>query len=132
MSIAAPPEPNTVGLSPAGKVAVQRLIDGKIFLRQIDVYRFAIALGLAHGGYEGGIPKGDTMFNIGTLDPDGSLRTAVELLRGERDEPVLRSAERYAEWGVREMDRAYAGGSIRFSSWLAEAAESARERPEQG
>jgi hypothetical protein len=116
-------EPTTIGLSPSGKAAAARLIDAKVFLRQIDAYRFAIALGLAHGGYDAVNTSRETMFNIGTLDPDGSLRIAVDLLRDELDEPVYRSAERYAEWGFREMDRALSSGSIKFGAWLKEVAD---------
>jgi hypothetical protein len=116
-------EPTTLGLSLTGKAAAQRLIDEKVFLRQIDAYRFAIALGLAHGGYDTANLSRETMFNVGTLDPDGSLRTAVDLLRDALDEPVYRSAERYAEWGFREMNRVLSSGTIKFGIWLTEVAE---------
>jgi len=116
-------EPSTIGLSEEGRQTLLKLDEAKIFPRMLDAYRFAIALGLAHGGFDDGDTQRRTIFNVGSLDPDGSLRTAVEMLRADLDEPVYRSMERYAEWGAAEMNKAFAGGGIAFSVWLDEALE---------
>lgn len=118
-------EPRTVGLSSEAHQLLKGLKRDKDdpgshapFAEMADAYRFAISLALAHGAIA---PKGtattQTFLNVGSLDPDGTVKIAIEALRREEDaeEPVYRTAERLAEWGVRELAGRAAGGSVRFS-----------------
>ena len=96
----------TVGLSKAGRGRIQRLKENGHFAEQVDAYRFAVALALAAGA-EPSEPVGErvTMFNVGTLDPDGRVATAVSTLAETDGEDPYRVAERLAEWGAAELER---------------------------
>jgi hypothetical protein len=114
-------EPTTVGISNSGLSVLRALETSGVFHRVLDGYRFAVGLGIAHGGFEAGDFSRVTVFNVGTLDPDRTLFVAVGALRSMADEPVYRSLERYAEWGARELGRLHSGGDIEFGELLREA-----------
>lgn len=115
-------EPITIGLSSSTHGKLQRLKEDGVFAEMADGYRFAIALALAHGV---AVPQlganRNTIFNVGSLDPDKSIYHAVSALRADTDEPVYRTAERLAEWGVEEMHRREANGQISLAEILDEA-----------
>ena len=106
MSAQSEGEPITIGLSQTAHGKLQRLKEDGYFAEMADGYRFAVALALAHGV---SVPRlgGSrvTIFNVGSLDPDRSVHIAVSALREEVDEPVYRTVERLAEWGVDELYR---------------------------
>jgi hypothetical protein len=116
-------EPITIGLSHAAHGKLQRLKEDGHFTEMTDGYRFAIALAIAHGV---SVPKlggsRTTIFNVGSLDPDRSIHLAVSALREDSDEPVYRTAERLAEWGVEELfRRVEEQGRLSVAEILAEA-----------
>jgi len=112
-------EPTTIGLSDSAHIKLKRLKEDGYFGDMIDAYRFAIALALSRGSIsEKGTRK--TVFNVGTLDPDKSLYYAINALREDKDEPVYRTAERLAEWGIEEMFRLAEEGNLILSDLLAE------------
>jgi hypothetical protein len=113
-------EPTTVGLTEGGRDRLARLKEEGYFAEMADGYRFAIALALAHNGISEHATR-RTIFNVGTLDPDGAIATAIRLIRDPDDEPVYAVAERLAEWGVDEMYAAVANGRLSFPELLAEA-----------
>lgn len=114
-------EPVTVGLSDTAHAHLVSLEREGFFSRMADAYRFAIALGISHEAMDNREFSRRTIFNVGSLDPDRSLYVAVSALRIRTDEPVYRTAERYAEWGVEEIVRLRAGGDIEFGALLREA-----------
>lgn len=114
-------EPVTVGLSASAHVHLSALESGGFFIRMTDAYRFAIALGLSHESFDTSERNRRTIFNVGTLDPDRSIYSAVAALRTRDDEPVYRTAERYAEWGVEELIRLRESGEIDFGALLKDA-----------
>lgn len=114
-------EPVTVGLSESAHAHLVELENDGYFGRMSDAYRFAIALGICHDAWDETDRKRRTIFNVGTLDPDRSIFEAVSALRTSFDEPVYRTAERYAEWGVEELVRLRASGEIEFGPLLKEA-----------
>lgn len=114
-------EPTTIGLSESAKLKLQRLKEDGHFDEMADGYRFAIALALAHGGITDALSSRQTIYNVGTLDPDHSIHLAVSILREPSDEPVYRTAERLAEWGVEELFRRSESGQLSFAEILDEA-----------
>ena len=114
-------EPTTVGLSANAHATLKTLEAAGVFHRLVDAYRFAASLGLAHGAYDTGNTGRVTIFNVGTVDPDRTLFEAVAALRANLDEPVYRTFERYAEWGVKELGRLHSGGEIDLGPLLKEA-----------
>ena len=119
----------TVGLTKSGRDKLRRLKENGHFSEMTDAYRFAVALALAHG--IDSVPvTGEriTIFNVGSLDPDGSLYAAVQLLADVGNESVYRVAEQLAEWGVNELDRLSSDGAqIPFGELLASAQQLAEE-----
>jgi hypothetical protein len=100
------------------------------FSEMADGYRFAIALAIAHGAIAPPPVGGrQTIFNLGTLDQDGTITAAVRALRERSDEPVHRTLERLAEWGVEELYRRVEEGHLSFAEILAEAEGLTGERP---
>jgi hypothetical protein len=69
-----------------------------------DAYRLATAIALAEQ-----LPPADasasrtTYLNIGSLDPDGSLRNAVLRIRDDHDDRPVALIERLAEAGVARL-----------------------------
>lgn len=119
-------EPTTIGLSGRAHQKLQQLKEDGHFEDMQDAYRFAIALALAHGAEtipEQEISNRTTIFNVGTIDPDGSLHFAVRTLAEVRGDSVYRTAENLAEWGVNELDQMASSGRIPFGRLLAEAEE---------
>lgn len=101
-----PESARTVGLTKTGRGRIQRLKENGHFAEQVDAYRFALALALAAGvNPEPASGERVTMFNVGTLDPDGRIAIAVTSLADSDGEDPYRVAERLAEWGVAELER---------------------------
>ena len=122
MSIA---EPTTIGLSDSAHEKLKWLREEQHFRDLLDGYRFAIGLALAQGVEPPDIEKRTTIFNVGTVDPDQSLKLSIKALMGDRVEKtsVYRMAERLAEWGINELASQAKVGSIDFVSLLVQAGE---------
>jgi Arc/MetJ-type ribon-helix-helix transcriptional regulator len=115
-------EPTTVGLSEGAHSKLQKLKESGHFSEMVEAYRFAIAFALSRGEISGRI-KTKTIFNVGTLDPEQELYVAIGALRESEEEPVYRTAERLAEWGVEELYRRVGKGEISIEELLMEAGE---------
>lgn len=122
MSIA---EPTTIGLSEGAHEKLKRLQEEQHFRELLDGYRFAVGLALAQGVEPPEIQKRTTIFNVGTVDPDQSLKRSIEALMGDRvrDTSIYKMAERLAEWGVNELASQAETGSIDFAGLLDQAGE---------
>ena len=98
-------EPTTIGLSEQSHRNLKRLLEEKFFRELLDGYRFAIALALAQGVEPEEIKKRVTIFNVGTLDPDQSIKLSIKALKGKivQDTSIYKMAEGLAEWGVNEL-----------------------------
>ena len=116
-------EPTTIGLSESAHEKLKWLQEEQHFRELLDGYRFAIGLALAQGVEPPDIQKRTTIFNIGTVDPDQSLKRSIEALMGDRvsDVAVYKIAERLAEWGVNELASQAQSGSIDFVGLLEQA-----------
>ena len=116
-------EPTTIGLSEEAHEKLKWLQEEQHFRELLDGYRFAIGLALAQGAEPPESQKRTTIFNVGTVDPDQSLKRSIEALMGDRvrGTPVYKMAERLAEWGVNELASQAKAGSIDFVSLLDQA-----------
>ena len=86
--------------------------DVKPFSDMLDAIRFAITLGIYLFAEK--VPPliekpSRTLFNMGSLDPNGTLRKAIEVLSPSmlEQESLSRLLRRYAEVGLIEMQRLY-------------------------
>jgi Arc/MetJ-type ribon-helix-helix transcriptional regulator len=109
-----------VGLSREAHSKMVRLKESGYFNEMADAYRFAVALALAHGGATTDFTERQNFLNVGSLDRDGSLHTAVALLRQPSTENVYRTVERLATWGIEELDRRSQHGTLSFTEILNE------------
>lgn len=121
------PDLITVGLSEAANDKLDELKELGYFAEKIDGYRFAVSLAIAQGVVPAEINKRTTFLNVGSLDPDQTLRRAVEALMPSQLEEttVYRLIERLADWGVSELHAQAKAGDIDFAKILSAAAERA-------
>ena len=120
-------EPTTIGLSQGAHNKLKWLQEEKYFRDLLDGYRFAIGLALAQGidPPEPEIRKRTTIFNVGTVDPDQSLKRCLQVVMGDRIQgvPIYKIAERLAEWGVNELESQARSGGIDFVALLDQVSE---------
>ena len=114
------PEPTTIGLSESTREKLRWLQEKEYFRDLLDGYRFAIGLALAQEVEPPDVQNRTTIFNIGTFDPDQSLKRSIEALMGDRvrEIAVYKMAERLAEWGVNELASQAEAGGIDFVKLL--------------
>lgn len=118
-------EPTTIGLSEDAHEKLKWLQEEQHFRELLDGYRFSIGLALAQGVEPPEVLKRTTIFNVGTVDPDQSLKRSIEALMGDRvsGTPIYKMAERLAEWGVNELASQAIAGNIDFVGLLEQAGE---------
>jgi hypothetical protein len=114
------PDLINIGLSEAGNDKLDRLKEMGYFAEKMDGYRFAVSLALAQGVIPPDITKRTTFLNVGSLDPDQTLRRAVEALLNDQMKGTTpyRLVERLADWGVTELFRQAEQGDIDFGGIL--------------
>jgi hypothetical protein len=111
-------ELTTVGVSETANDKLDELKELGYFAEKIDGYRFAVSLALAQGVIPPEIIKRSPFLNIGSLDPDQTLRRAVETLMSDQlsETTVYRFIERLADWGVCELHAQAKTGDINFNA----------------
>ncbi len=116
------PEIVTIGLSESGNDKLNELKDEGIFAEKMDGFRFAVALALAQGVIPEEISKRSPFLNIGSLDPNHTLKHAVETLMPTQlqDTTPYRMIERLAEWGVNDLYAQHQNGGIDFAGLFAQ------------
>ena len=100
-------EPNTIGLTADAHSHLKELQASGTFAEMADAYRLAVALALAANIKPNSLPIGktSTIFNVGTLDPDRLLYTAVAALGGDDSMAIYEQIEKLAEWGVEMLHK---------------------------
>jgi hypothetical protein len=68
----------TVGLTNESHEILKQLKKDGIFKEMVDGYRFGIALAIAYGNIAPEDIKTNTIFNIGTLDPDDKIQMLLK------------------------------------------------------
>ena len=112
-----------VGLSGAVDEMLAELKEMGIFADKIDGYRFGVSLAISRGAVAGDLTKRANLYNVGSLDPDQSLRRAVESLMPSALENTTpyRLIERLADWGVAELYAQAKAGEIDFVALMDQA-----------
>jgi len=115
-----------VGLSIRMHPHLEALKNDGFFSEMRDAYRFAIAVAIVKGGIPPEIQsKRQNIFATPTVDPDGSLATAIRTLLPCDEIPPYRWAERLAEVGVEILSAKSAQGKLDIGAMLLEAEMSA-------
>ena len=105
----------TVGLTTESHSNIQRLKDEGVFADMLDAYRFAIGLAIKRGLIASEGIKTSTIFNVGSLDRDGTIKDLVSTLFVEAESRPYAFTERLAEAGIRELMQLYNSGQLRFA-----------------
>lgn len=113
-------ELTTIGASESAHEKLKWLQEEQYIRELLDGYRFAIALALAQGVEPPEIQKRTTIFNVGTVDPDQSIKLSIKALMGDRvqDAGVYKMAERLADWGINELASQAQSGKLDFVKLL--------------
>ena len=77
----------TIGITSANERTLDALIQAGNFGAELDAAKFAMAHAISRGVEPGSIEGANTKWNVGTVDPNGSLRALVESLYGDATEP---------------------------------------------
>jgi hypothetical protein len=106
-------EPTNIGVAEETHPKLKQLQDDGHFRQMADAYRFAIGLALAQGIVPPPITS-RTVYGVGSIDPDQSIKTMIQALMAEhlKDVPVYVMAERLADWGINELHAQAAHGEI--------------------
>lgn len=112
-------EPKTIGLTSGTKEKLKRLMDDRYFHEMQDGYKFAVGLALSCNAIEKNMTNSGTMYGTGDLDQNNDIYETVKALRpADCDEPIYKTVERLAEWGVKELYEKAQNDEIDFSKLL--------------
>jgi hypothetical protein len=100
-------EPTTISLTHKAKNMLSEFKEQGIFDEMLDGFKLAISYALLHGqAYTFTNESKETYVNAGT-DTNKEIYNIVKALRTDDSEPVYKTAERLAEWGIRELYHIY-------------------------
>src|SRR3984957_10595704 len=77
----------TIGLTLEGRSVMERIMDKGFFRDQKDAAMFAMAYAIRQGVHPGNAEGTNTIWNVGSLDPDGEVRTLIGNLFPETSTP---------------------------------------------
>lgn len=92
----------TVGITKANATALAELVTAGRFASELDAAKFAMAYAVKFGITRGNTEGAETKWNVGSIDPDGSVRSLVEALCPEASEPY-RLAEHLMNEGIKML-----------------------------
>lgn len=108
----------TVGLTDTTHAGLVQLKEDGVFAEMKDGYKFGIGLSIANGWLAPPGAKMKTFLNVGSLDPDGSLRNLILALYPGASDPPYSIAERLAEAGVARLAELHESSSLKFAELL--------------
>lgn len=89
----------TVGVTKSNASALTQLVTAGHFSSELDAAKFAMAYAIQNGVASGSADGAETKWNVGSVDPDGSMRSLLEALYPEAAEPY-RLAEHLMNEGI--------------------------------
>jgi hypothetical protein len=108
----------TIGLTEQGKATMDQMVDTLGFKRDMDAAKFAFAYAVEKGSEPSAVEGTGTIWNVGTLDEGGDLKTLIENLYPQVEYPY-RALESLMEIGfgllAAEMK---VSGSLRIETML--------------
>jgi hypothetical protein len=100
----------TIGITKANATALLQLVAAGHFASELDAAKFAMAHAIKAGVHSGTAEGAETKWNVGSVDPDGSMRSLLEALFPDTDEPY-RLAEHLMNEGVRLLTAKVSGSA---------------------
>jgi hypothetical protein len=107
----------TIGLTPENKRIALKLVEGDWFETQIDAAKFAMAFAIMRNVAPGTADKTETVWNTGSFDDDGTLRTMMPAFFPGTDQPY-KLVEYYINVGLGIVEQELAGGSTMLTQLL--------------
>lgn len=92
----------TIGITSLNAAPLADLMTRGRFATELDAAKFAMAHAISSGVLPGISEGTETKWNVGSVDPDGSLRSLLEALFPEMTEPY-RAAEYLMNEGIRAL-----------------------------
>lgn len=92
----------TIGITKANAVALAGLVAAGRFGSELDAAKFAMAYAIKLEMVGGSTDGAETKWNVGSVDPDGSMRSLLEALRPDSVEPY-RLAEHLMNEGIKSL-----------------------------
>jgi hypothetical protein len=110
--VTAAQDKNQLGLTDTAREEADYVVEHGGFDERQDVYRLAVAIALVKQLEPAPEDAGGrtTYINVGSLDPEGLIRTAIAHSREEAGERPYAFAERLAEAGIVDLHRHLHGG----------------------
>jgi|APSaa5957512535_1039671.scaffolds.fasta_scaffold283325_1 hypothetical protein len=118
-------EPKTLGTTDVGKARIKKLVEGKVFHSEMHAFQFAVSLALSRRGISDKLSGLNTTWHSGA----SGVLELYELTKNLRDqafdsEPVLKTVERLAEWGLESLEEMHdEKGLIDFNEILEKGSE---------
>src|SRR6266550_4867742 len=92
----------TIGITKANAAALAELVSAGSFGSELDAAKFAMAYAIKNGVHSGSTDGAETKWNVGSVDPDGSMRSLLEALYPEASEPY-RLLEHLMNEGIKAL-----------------------------
>jgi hypothetical protein len=116
----------TIGLTEQGKATMDQMVEALGFKRDMDAAKFAFAFAVEKGCEPASIEGTGTIWNVGTLDEGGDLRTLIENLYPNVQQPY-RALESLMNSGFSLLaDEMKSDGGLRIEEVLGRSVEAAK------
>ena len=92
----------TIGITPANAPTLVRLVADGRFGSELDAAKFAMAYAIRQSVPVGSADGAETKWNVGSVDPDGSIRSMLQALYPDASEPY-RHMEHLMNEGLRAL-----------------------------
>jgi hypothetical protein len=93
----------TLGVTEANERRLASLVEAGHFGSELEAAKFAMAHAIKEGAKPVPLEGAGTKWNVGTVDPDGSLKALIETLHPEVEEPY-RLVEQLMNEGLQMLD----------------------------
>lgn len=90
----------TIGLTSENRSVMNRIFKTDLFTDHLDIAKLAIAVAIRSGIAPSNTDKAETIWNVGSFDPDGMLRKIISFLYPQQTAPY-RAAESLINAGLR-------------------------------
>jgi len=92
----------TIGITKANAAPLADLVAAGKFSSEMDAAKFAMAYAIKEGNTQGTTDGAETKWNVGSIDPDGSVKSLVEALCVDVSEPY-RLVEHLMNEGIKML-----------------------------
>lgn len=110
----------TIGITKSNAPLLAELVSAGQFGSELDAAKFAMAYAVKAGLTAGATEGAETKWNVGSVDPDGSMRSLIEALCPDAGEPY-RLAEHLMNEGLKALAAKISGGTDLYDTLFPDA-----------